>query len=158
MLRKDKLPPQTDRRINYTGNYNFISIISLHNNSPRHHGEVKIMAKLSIHNFYELPQEQQKSIISEFGENFNPAYLTGKYSTNVVNAEVVTDEEGTLYDMRVFDPFNHVQPRRDDDRMMTDMAVYIGFDGWSDWLFDYTDPAGNDVDEIFEEYDGETQE
>lgn len=116
------------------------------------------MAKLSIHNFYDLPKEQQKSIIAEFGETYNSAYLTGEYSKGVVNAEVVTDEEDTLYDIRVFDPFNQVHPRKDDDGLITDQTVYIGPDGWSYWLFDYTDPKGNDVDEIIENYDGETQD
>lgn len=104
------------------------------------------MAKLSIHNFYDLPKEQQKSIVSELGENFNTAYFAGD-DLNNVNAEVVTDEDGTLYDVRVFDPFQTVKDN-----------VYIGADGWSYWLLDYTDPAGNDVDEIIENYDGETQD
>lgn len=116
------------------------------------------MEKLIKKDFYTLTEEEQKSIIAEFGETYNPAYLTGEYSKGVVNAEVVTDEDGTLYDIRVFDPYNQVHPRKDDDGMMTDQAVYIGWDGWSDWLFDYTDPAGNDVDEIIENYDGETQD
>lgn len=104
------------------------------------------MAKLSIHNFHELPKEQQKSIINELCENFNPAYFAGDDLSNV-NAEVVTDKDGTLYDVRVFDPFHNVEDN-----------VYIGSDGWSDWLLAYTDPAGNDVDEIIENYDGVTQD
>lgn len=103
------------------------------------------MATLSIHNFFDLSKEQQKSIISELGENFDPAYFAGD-DLNNVNAEVVTDEDGTLYDVRVFDPFHNVEG-----------DTYIGPDGWSNWLLDYTDPAGNDVDEIIENYDGETQ-
>lgn len=108
------------------------------------------MEKLSIHNFYDLPKEQQEDIISEFGETYNPAYLTGEYSKGIVNAEVVTDEDGTLYDIRVFDPYNQVHPRKDDDGLITDQAVYIGPDGWSHWLFYYEDLDGNDVDTILE--------
>lgn len=94
------------------------------------------MVKLSIHNFYELSKEHQKSIISELGENFDPAYFAGD-DLNNVNAEVVTDEDGTLYDIRVFDPFHKVEG-----------DTYIGSDGWSYWLLAYTDPEGNDIDTI----------
>lgn len=108
------------------------------------------MKKLIKKDFYTLTEEEQKSIIAEFGETYNPAYLTGEYSKGVVNAEVVTDEDGTLYDIRVFDPYNQVHPRKDDDGLITDQAVYIGPDGWSHWLFCYEDLDGNDVDTILE--------
>lgn len=108
------------------------------------------MEKLSIHNFYDLSKKQQEDIIAEFGETYNPAYLTGEYSKGIVNAEVVTDEDGTVCDVRVFDPFNHVHPRKDDDGLMTDLAVYIGPYGWSDWLYQYQDFDGNDTDTILE--------
>lgn len=104
------------------------------------------MATLSIHNFFDLSKEQQESIRKEFSVNFNPAYLAGDDLDNI-NAEVVTDEGGILYDVRVFDPFQTVKDN-----------VYIGPDGWSDWLLAYTDPEGNDVDEIIENFDGKTQE
>lgn len=118
------------------------------------------MAKLSIHNFNELSKGQQEAIKNEFGKTYNPAYLTGEYSDDnaEVGAEVVLDEDGNLYDIRVFDPYSRVQPRKDDDGLMRDQAVYIGPDGWSHWLFEYSDNEFNDIDTIFEEYDGETQE
>lgn len=97
------------------------------------------MAKLSIHNFYDLPKEQRESIISEFGEYFSPDYLNDKYSRNEVNVEVALDEDGNLYDARVFDPYQ-----------LVDKGVYINPDGWSNWLYDYHDPSGLDIDEIFD--------
>lgn len=118
------------------------------------------MAKLSIHNFSDLSEGVRESIISEFSEHFNPAYLTGEYSDDnaEVGAEVVLDEDGNLYDIRVFDPYNRVQPRKDDDGLMRDKAVYIGPDGWSHWLLEYSDNEFNDIDTIFEEYNGVTQD
>lgn len=103
------------------------------------------MRKLSIHNFHDLSEDVQESIISEFSEHFNPEYLSGDDLENV-NAEVVLDEFYGLVDIRVFDPFKTVKDN-----------VYIGPDGWSDWLMSYTDPAGNNVDEIIENYDGKPQ-
>ena len=98
--------------------------------------------------------------MEEFGKTYNPAYLTGEYSDDSaeVGAEVVLDEDGTLYDIRVFDPYNRVKPRKDDDGLMRDQAVYIGPDGWSNWLFEYSDNEFNDIDTIFEEYNGVTQD
>lgn len=101
------------------------------------------MAKLSIHNFYDLPKEQRESIISEFGEYFSPDYLNDKYSRNEVNVEVALDEDGNLYDARVFDPYQ-----------LVDKGVYINPDGWSNWLYDYHDPSGLDIDEIFDQRNG----
>ena len=96
------------------------------------------MKKLSIYNFYDLSEDVQKTIISEFTEHFTPAYLTGD-DLNNVNAEVALDEFYSLVDIRVFDPFQQVKDN-----------VQIGPDGWSEWLLAYTDPAGNNVDEIIE--------
>ena len=114
------------------------------------------MAKLSLHNFYDLPKGQHESIRNEFNENYNPAYLDRWYSHKKVDAEVVLDEDGKLYDIRVFDPFGLVKPRWDEG-IIDDHGVNIGADGWSDWLLAYTDPEGNDVDSIIENYNGEPQ-
>ena len=104
--------------------------------------------KVEKQNFYDLQKALQKSIIKDFERNgFNPAYLTGEYSQEEVNAEVVIDEYGTLYDIQIFDPFHIV-----------DSDIYTNADGWSDWLYGYMDPAGNDIDEIFADYDGVPQE
>lgn len=118
------------------------------------------MAKLSRRYFSELPKDVQGKVKEEFSEHFNPAYLTGEYSDDnaEVGAEVVLDEDDNLYDIRVFDPYNRVQPRKDGDGLMRDQAVYIGPDGWSHWLFGYSDNEFNDIDTIFEEYNGVTQD
>jgi predicted metal-dependent peptidase len=110
------------------------------------------MTKLIKKFFSELPKGQQKSIIEDFQQSFNPEYLTGRYSNNIVDAEIVVDENGCLYDIRVFDPYHKVSHQEGKS------AIYINFDGWSGWLYDYRDPAGHDIDEIFDEYDGEVQE
>ena len=110
------------------------------------------MAKLSKHYFDELSKEQQRRIMNDFRENGgNRDYLNGKFSRSVVNAEVVVDEEFVLYDIRVFDPYQLV-------KAAGSTPLYIGPDGWSNWLFEYYDNAGHDVDEIFEEFDGVTQD
>ena len=79
--------------------------------------------------------------MEEFGETYNPAYLTGEYSDDdaEVGAEVVLDEDGNLCDIRVFDPYKRVPN-----------GVYINPDGWSNWLYSYEDPDGNDIDTILE--------
>lgn len=100
--------------------------------------------------FSELPKGQQKSIIEGFSLYYNADYLTGKYHNNI-DAEVVVDENGILYDIRVYDPFNIVP------QLECTSHVYINPDGWSNWLYGYCDPAGNDVDEILDEYNGEVQ-
>lgn len=75
------------------------------------------MKKLSIHNFHDLSEDVQESIVSEFSEHFNPEYLAGD-DLNNVNAEVALDEFYSLVDIRVFDPFQTVNDN-----------VYIGPDG-----------------------------
>lgn len=74
-------------------------------------------------------------------------YLNGKFSREEVNVEVVIDEDGTLYDFRVFDPFQ-----------LVDKELYVYADGWSNWLLEYRDNAGHDVDEILDEFDGVPQD
>ena len=112
------------------------------------------MAKLTVYQFNELTKEQQKSIVARLGAalgvGLTPDYLTG-FPSNEVKVEVVLDEDGTLYDLRVFDPYHFIYPSEN-------IPAYIGPDGWSCWLYDYHDPAGHDVDEILDEFDGVTQD
>lgn len=104
--------------------------------------------KLTSYYFNELTEEQQNRIMNDFSENGgNSDYLNGKFSREEVNAEVVVDEDFNLFDIKVFDPYQLVET-----------GVYIGADGWSNWLYEYCDPAGHDVDEILDDYDGEIQE
>ena len=104
--------------------------------------------KLTSYYFNELTEEQQTSLMNDFQENGgNADYLNGKFSREEVNAEVVIDEDGTLYDIRVFDPLH-----------LVDKKLYVYADGWSNWLYEYTDPAGHDIDEILNNYDGEIQD
>lgn len=104
--------------------------------------------KLTRYYFNELTEEQQTSLMNDFQENGgNADYLNGKFSREEVNVEVVVDEDGTLYDFRVFDPFQ-----------LVDKKLYVYADGWSNWLLEYRDNAGNDVDEILDEFDGVPQD
>lgn len=110
------------------------------------------MEKLTSYYFDELTKEQQAKIMESFSESgYSADYLSGKYSRSTVNAQVVVDNDFNLYDVKVFDPYNQVKTGEH-------LPVYIGPDGWSHWLYDYRDPAGNDIDEIFEDYDGMPQE
>ena len=110
------------------------------------------MAKLSKFYFDELPKEQQNRIMESFLDNGgNLDYLNGKFSREEVNAEVVVDEDFVLYDIRVFDPYQLV-------KNAGSTPIYIGPIGWSNWLFEYWDNAGHDVDEILDEFDGVTQD
>lgn len=110
------------------------------------------MAKLSKFYFDELPKEQQNRIMEIFLDNGgNSDYQNGKFSREEVNVEVVVDEDFVLYDIRVFDPYQLVKDGRSG-------TLYIYPDGWSDWLFEYSDNAGHDVDEILDEFGGVTQD
>ena len=102
------------------------------------------MKKLTAYYFDELTKEQQRRVTESFIDNGgNEDYLNSKFSREEVNAEVAVDEDGTIYDIRVFDPFK-----------LVDNKLYIYPDGWSDWTLDYHDPAGNDIDTILEDQDG----
>ena len=106
------------------------------------------MAKLTKCYFDELPKEQQRRVTESFLDNGGSEdYLNGKFSREEVNVEVVIDEDGTLYDFRVFDPFQ-----------LVDKELYVYADGWSNWLLEYRDNAGHDVDEILDEFDGVPQD
>lgn len=107
------------------------------------------MAKLTVYNFDELTKEQQRRIMNDFSSKtgLNTDYLNVNFPREEVNAEVAVDEDGTIYDIRVFDPFH-----------LVDNELYVYSDGWSDWLYEYRDPAGNDVDDILEVYDGVLQD
>lgn len=108
--------------------------------------------KLTSYYFNELNKEQQARIQNDFyGNGYNLDYLNDTYSRSFVNAQVVVDEDFNLYDIKVFDPYNLV-------KNVKDLPVYINPDGWSNWLFEYRDNAGNDMDAILEDFDGETQE
>ena len=110
------------------------------------------MAKLTVCNFDELTKEQQRRVKESFLDNGGSEdYLNGKFSREEVNAEVVVDEDFVLYDIRVFDPYHHVKNEGG-------TPIYIGPVGWSNWLFEYMDNAGHDVDEILDEFDGVPQD
>lgn len=101
--------------------------------------------------FDELPESSKNQVIEDFSDEYNVDYLLNdKYSRSIVNAEVAIDEDGNVYDVRVFDPYHNIPSNGK-------LPVYIGPFGWSYWLFGYTDLAGYDVDEIFFEHDGELQ-
>lgn len=108
--------------------------------------------KLEIKNFDELSAAQKKETIDQMGECYNTQYMTNEdYTRSVVDAEVAIGEDGCIYDVRVYDPYGHIKSNGH-------MPVYINADGWSHWLFDYRDNAGNTVDTIMEDFDGELQE
>lgn len=108
--------------------------------------------KLEIKYYDELSAAQKKETIDQMGECYNPQYMTNEdYTRSVVDAEVAIGEDGCIYDVRVYDPCGHIKSNGH-------MPVYIYADGWSHWLFDYRDNAGNDVDTIMEDFDGELQE
>lgn len=112
------------------------------------------MAKLTVYQFSELTKEQQKSVADRLGAalgaGYTPDYLT-EFPSNEVKVEVVLDEDGALYDLRVFDPYHFIYA---DGKI----PAYIGPDGWSHWLYDYHDPAGHDVNTILDEFDGVPQD
>lgn len=99
--------------------------------------------KLYIINSKEMNDAQKNEVISNLEENgYNPEYD---------EFEAVEDADGVIYDVRVFDPYNKVKA--------TDyLPVYINFDGYSNWLYEYRDNAGNTIDTIFDIYEGETQD
>ena len=105
--------------------------------------------KLTSYYFNELNEEQQIRIMNNFCEH-DPIvkYLDGLYSYAIVNAQVVVDEDFHLCDIKVYDPYNLIQ---------NPTPVYINWMGWSNWLFDYRDKAGHNMDRILYRYGGETQ-
>lgn len=108
--------------------------------------------KITVKNFDDLTRAQMKEVIEQMGECYNVDYLTNDdYSRSVVNAEVaVGEEDGCIYDVRVYDPYQHINTGEF-------IPVFIGAYGWSYWLFGYHDLDGNDVDTIIDEFDGELQ-
>lgn len=110
------------------------------------------MAKLTKFYFDELNKDQQCRVMIDFRDNGgNLDYLSGKFSRSVVSAEVVVDEDFNLYDIKVFDLYQLV---KNDEGT----PIYIGPVGWSNWLFEYRDNAGHDVDTILDEFDGVPQD
>ena len=108
--------------------------------------------KLTNYYYDELSELQQARVQNDFCRNgYNPDYLNDTYSRSIVNAQVVVDKDFNLYDIKVFDPYHVVKGGNY-------LQVYIGPNGWSHWLIEYRDNAGNDMDTIFEDYDGETQD
>jgi hypothetical protein len=108
--------------------------------------------KIEVKYYYQLTKEQQAKVKKDFRENGgNSDYLNDKFYISELNAQVAIDEDCNLYDVKVFDPYHHVNAG-------DYLTVYIGPDGWSNWLYEYRDNAGNDVDTIMEDYDGELQE
>lgn len=82
------------------------------------------------------------------GENELQAIISlwDTVSDSILDAELVTDEDGTLYDYRIFDPQHRLGG-----------GIYTNFDGWSEWRNQYQDNEGNGIDTIFNEYDGVPQ-
>lgn len=112
--------------------------------------------KLKKQYLSELTEEKRNEFIREVDSNFGGnsagdlrAVVNAweKYSSSVIDTEIVTDENDTsIYDYRIFDPHHHGKN-----------SIYTNFDGWSNWLCEYRDNEGNDIDVIFDEYDGEAQ-
>lgn len=95
----------------------------------------------------EMDENARQQVIDSDGSTTleNVVKAWEKYSDSIVDAEVVTDEDNTLYDYRVFDP-QHVSG-----------SLYTNFDGWTHWLCQYEDNEHNTIDIIFDEYDGVPQ-
>ena len=77
--------------------------------------------------------------------NYEP--LRNAKGSYALNAEIVTDGDGTIYDYRVFDPYHRLEG-----------DPYRNFDGWSHWQLSYEDNNGYDIAEILEDFVGETQD
>lgn len=108
--------------------------------------------KLRSYYFNELDEEQRIRIMDNLCKNDPIAnYLDGKYSYALVNAQVAVDEDFSLYDIRVFDPFNLMEETKCH-------RVHISWTGWSNWLFKYRDKAGHGMDKILYIYGGETRD
>lgn len=78
--------------------------------------------------------------------NYEP--LRNVRGSSSLNAEIVTDNDGVIYDYRVFDPYHELE----------DGDPYRTFDGWTYWQAAYEDNNGHDIDEIFDDFGGETQD
>lgn len=112
--------------------------------------------KLKKQYLSELTEGKRNEIIREVDSNFGEnsaddlrAVVNAweEYSPSVVDAEIVTDENDTsIYDYRIFDPHHYGES-----------DIYTDFNGWSNWLCEYWDNEGNNIDVIFDEYDGEAQ-
>lgn len=108
--------------------------------------------KLYFYFFDELTEEQRIRVINQASENgVNLDYLEEDFVPALVNAEVVVDEDFFLYDVKIFDPYHYVQCNGN-------TPLYINADGCSNWLFEYRDIAGSDVETILQDYGGELQD
>ena len=111
--------------------------------------------KIEVKNYDELTESQKKEVLDKMGDCYNVDYLAiDDYSRSEVNAEVAIGEDGNVYDVRVYDPYQHINTGEDTGEFI---PVFIGAYGWSYWLFGYRDLDGNDVDTIIDEFDGELQ-
>lgn len=107
--------------------------------------------KITSYFFDELTEEQRIRVINQASENgVNLDYLEEDFVPFLVNAEVVVDEDFLLYDVRICDPYHYVHSEGH-------APLYTNPDGWSYWLFEYRDNAGNDVDTILQDHGGELQ-
>lgn len=93
-----------------------------------------------------LSESERKDMCEEYEDLATVNKLWNNYSTDVIDAEIAVAEDGTVYDYRIFDPHHYCGN-----------AAYINFEGWSNWLCEYRDLQGNNIDAIFDEYDGELQ-
>lgn len=85
----------------------------------------------------DLENKDVRILANQYEDVASVVKLWNTCSISCVDVEVVYDNDMTLYDYRVFDPYNHIE------------GLYTGFDGWTGWLCDYRDLQGNDIDTIF---------
>ena len=107
--------------------------------------------KITSYFFDDLTEEQRIKVITQAEENLVDIDYLQDVTTALGNAEIVVDEDFLLYDVKIFDPYHTVQGEGN-------IPLYINADGWSNWLLEYRDNAGNDVETILRDYDGELQD
>lgn len=107
--------------------------------------------KITSYSFDELTEEQRIKVITQAEENLVDIDYLQYVTPALGNAEIVVDEDFLLYDVKIFDPYHTVQSEGN-------TPLYINADGWSNWLLEYRDNAGNDVETILRYYEGELQD
>ena len=116
-----------------------------------HNIQIITTMKITSYFFDELTEEQRIKVITQAEEKVvNIDYLED-CTPALGNAEIVVDEDFLLYDVKIFDPYHTVQSEGN-------IPLYINVDGWSNWLLEYRDNAGHDVETILRDYDGELQD
>lgn len=107
--------------------------------------------KIIVKYLSDVSETERKGYLDELEENgIGIREAMENYSPSIIDAELaVYETDGQLIDVKIFDPYHYIKKRD---------PIYIGWNGWSNWLYEYQDNHYNTIDDILDEFNGETQD